>query len=234
MQKSLFLFAATCLLCGCSVTQQLSIEQADGEHEATSYVTSQPFFVNVANDFDTFTDPDDPEISVDRLMEEMAESFRGGSGVDNLELEKVGERSYMLFFTFHDIQGLVEALGGSSGQDILTLKDQTLSLHLSIDNYPELEKIVPILSSDDFQPFGPRFNQGISEEEYLDMLSFMLGDEAPDAVRTSSFTIKIDTPKPITSVSNMQKESTYTASFTFPLIDVLLLQHPIDASVSWN
>ncbi|MDY6345070.1 MAG: hypothetical protein SPL79_12325, partial [Sphaerochaetaceae bacterium] len=147
---------------------------------------------------------------------------------------KVGERSYMLFFTFHDIQGLVEALGGSSGQDILTLKDQTLSLHLSIDNYPELEKIVPILSSDDFQPFGPRFNQGISEEEYLDMLSFMLGDEAPDAVRTSSFTIKIDTPKPIASVSNMQKESTYTASFTFPLIDVLLLQHPIDASVSWN
>lgn len=234
MQKSLFLFAATCLLCGCSVTQQLSIEQADGEHEATSYVTSQPFFVNVANDFDTFTDPDDPEISVDRLMEEMAESFRGGSGVDNLELEKVGERSYMLFFTFHDIQGLVEALGGSSGQDILTLKDQTLSLHLSIDNYPELEKIVPILSSDDFQPFGPRFNQGISEEEYLDMLSFMLGDEAPDAVRTSSFTIKIDTPKPITSVSNMQKESANTASFTFPLIDVLLLQHPIDASVSWN
>ena len=234
MQKSLFLFAATCLLCGCSVTQQLSIEQADGEHEATSYVTSQPFFVNVANDFDTFTDPDDPEISVDRLMEEMAESFRGGNEVDNLELEKVGERSYMLFFTFHDIQGLVEALGGSSGQDILTLKDQTLSLHLSIDNYPELEKIVPILSSDDFQPFGPRFNQGISEEEYLDMLSFMLGDEAPDAVRTSSFTIKIDTPKPITSVSNMQKESANTASFTFPLIDVLLLQHPIDASVSWN
>ncbi len=234
MQKSLFLFAATCLLCGCSVTQQLSIEQADGEHEATSYVTSQPFFVNVANDFDTFTDPDDPEISVDRLMEEMAESFRGGSGVDNLELEKVGERSYMLFFTFHDIQGLVEALGGSSGQDILTLKDQTLRIHLSIDNYPELEKIVPILSSDDFQPFGPRFNQGISEEEYLDMLSFMLGDEAPDAVRTSSFTIKIDTPKPITSVSNMQKESANTASFTFPLIDVLLLQHPIDASVSWN
>ena len=222
MQKSLFLFAATCLLCGCSVTQQLSIEQADGEHEATSYVTSQPFFVNVANDFDTFTDPDDPEISVDRLMEEMAESFRGGNEVDNLELEKVGERSYMLFFTFHDIQGLVEALGGSSGQDILTLKDQTLRIHLSIDNYPELEKIVPILSSDDFQPFGPRFNQGISEKEYLDMLSFMLGDEAPDAVRTSSFTIKIDTPKPIVSVSNMQKESTYTASFTFPLIDVLL------------
>lgn len=234
MQKSLFLFAATCLLCGCSVTQQLSIEQADGEHEATSYVTSQPFFVNVANDFDTFTDPDDPEISVDRLMEEMAESFRGGRGVDNIELEKVGERSYMLFLTFHDIQGLVEALGGSSGQDILTLKDQTLRIHLSIDNYPELEKIVPILSSDDFQPFGPRFNQGISEEEYLDMLSFMLGDEAPDAVRTSSFTIKIDTPKPITSVSNMQKESANTASFTFPLIDVLLLQHPIDASVSWN
>ncbi len=229
------LLLATCLLlAGCTVTQQLSIGQADGEHVATSYVRTEPFFVDVAKDFDTFSDPDDPEISVDRLMEEMAESFRGGSGVDNLELEKVGERSYMLFFTFHDIQGLVEALGGSPGQDILTLKDQTLNLHLSIDNYPELEKIVPILSSDDFQPFGPRFNQGISEEEYLDMLSFMLGDEAPEAVRTSSFTIKIDTPKPIASVSNMQKESAYTASFTFPLIDVLLLQHPIDASVSWN
>ena len=229
-----FLLATCLILAGCTVTQQLSIGQADGEHVATSYVLAEPFFVDVANDFDTFTDPDDPEISVDRLMEEMAESFRGGNEVDNLELEKVGERSYMLFFTFHDIQGLVEALGGSSSQDILTLKDQTLSLHLSIDNYPELEKIVPILSSDDFQPFGPRFNQGISEKEYLDMLSFMLGDEAPDAVRTSSFTIKIDTPKPIVSVSNMQKESTYTASFTFPLIDVLLLQHPIDASVSWN
>lgn len=234
MRRFLPLLSALCLLSGCTVTQQLSVGQADGEHVATSYVQAQPFFVDVANDFDTFSDKDQPEVSVDRLMEDMATSFRGGTGVDNLTLEKTEERSYVLLFTFHDIEGLVEALGGSPNQDILTLKEHTLTLHLSIDNYPELERIVPILASEDFQPFGPRFNQGISEDEYLDMLSFMLGDEAPDAVRTSSVTIRIDTPKPITSLSNMRKESNTTASFTFPLIDLLLLQKPIDASVSWQ
>ena len=234
MQRFLPLLTSCLLLAGCTVTQQLSIGQADGDHVATSYVQTTPFFVDVAGDFDTFSDPDDPEISVDRLMEELADSFRKGNGVHDLELHKRGDGSYMLFFTFHDVARLLEDLGSSKDQDILTLSGKTLRLHLSIDNYPELEKVIPLLASEDFKPFGPLFNQGISEEEYLEMLSFMLGDEAPEEVRKSTITLQIETPTPLVAVEHMHQEGEKQASFSFKLIDLLLLATPLDASVSWK
>ncbi len=233
MRKILPLILLPSLLAGCSVTQQLSLKSADGANVATSFVKADTFFADVAADFDSFSDSDEPELSLDKLMEELAESFSYGKGVGDLELIKTGEKSYMLFFTFQEIEKLMESLGSSQRQDILTLQGNALHIRLSLGNYHELERIVPLLASDDFKPFGPRFNQGISEDEYLEMLAFMLGDDAPDAVRSSTISLQIETPQPITSTQGMQKDGPQRATLSFPLIDLLLLQKPIEASVSW-
>jgi hypothetical protein len=65
------------------------------------------------------------------------------------------------------------------------------------------------------------------------MISFMLGEEGPPAIEKSTITLRIATPKPITSFINGKKVGSNLYEFNFPLIDFLLLAEPITFSVSW-
>jgi len=78
------------------------------------------------------------------------------------------------------------------------------------------------------------YNQGLSEADYLEMISFMLGEEGPPAIEQSVITLQVKTPTSITGFSNGRKISDTLYEFSFPLIDFLLLEDPITFSVSWK
>ena len=117
---------------------------------------------------------------------------------------------------------------------MLRVSDKSLSFYVDIDNFDELTKIVPFLADPNFEVYGPMYNQGTTEEDYLDMIYYLLGEEGPDAIANGEVSIIVSVPGNITRVSNATKVSYNKARFTFPIIDFLLLNEPLTFTVDWR
>ena len=123
---------------------------------------------------------------------------------------------------------------GAENQSLFTLSDDSLSFYLDINNYPELKAIVPFLADQNFEVYGPEYNQGMSEADYLDMIYFLLGEDGPEAITNGVMEININVPGTITAADGCRIAGTNTAVFTFPIIDFLLLNTPLSFSVAWE
>ena len=94
--------------------------------------------------------------------------------------------------------------------------------------------IVPFLADPNFEVYGPEYNQGMSEADYLDMIYFLLGEEGPDAISNGNVTINLTVPGTVTETVNAEKISDNTISYSFPVISFLLLSEPLSFSVQWE
>ncbi len=68
-----------------------------------------------------------------------------------------------------------------------------------------MEAIVPFLADPNFEVFLPEYNIGYTEEEYLEMIVFLLGEEAPEKITNSYIKLRVAVPGTITSYSNCKK-----------------------------
>ena len=74
----------------------------------------------------------------------------------------------------------------------------------------------------------------MSEADYSDMIYYLLGEEAPDALKTSMITINFTLPGAITSSEGVTVTGENSCTYSFPLIDFLLLAEPMSFSITWN
>ena len=102
-----------------------------------------------------------------------------------------------------------------------------VEININMDNYEELTQIIPFLADPNFEVYGPLYNNDLTEEEYLEMVSFILGEQCPESIGKSKITIAVSAPKAIVSHNGKLRDSR-TVEFSFPLIDFLLLHEPID------
>ena len=123
---------------------------------------------------------------------------------------------------------------GAGNQSLLRAGSTSLTFHLGIENYAELRDMVPFLSDPNFEVYGPEYCNGMTEDEYLEMIGFVLGEDGPEAIRSGRIMIRIHVPGTITEVGGGIAEDSSTALLTFPVIDFLLLNTPVDFSVSWR
>ena len=103
-----------------------------------------------------------------------------------------------------------------------------------MDNYSELKSVIPFLSDKNFEVYGPEYSNGMTEEEYMDMISFLLGPDSPTALSDSLVTIEITTPGTITEIKGVMKSGPKKAVYSFPIIDFLLLNEPLSFSIKWK
>ena len=122
----------------------------------------------------------------------------------------------------------------NSSNTLLSLEENKVALNLTYDNYDELESVIPFLSDPNFEVYGPRYSNGMTEEEYKDMISFLLGEEGVEALEKSFVSIDIRTPGDITGTKGAMKIGSRRAVFSFPIIDFLLLNEPLTFSVEWK
>ena len=123
---------------------------------------------------------------------------------------------------------------GAANNTLITETENSFSFFVDINNFEELTKIVPFLADPNFEVYGPLYNQGMTEEEYLDMIYYLLGEEGPDAIKNGEVKVNIEVPGTISSVEGAVKTGDRKAEFKFPIIDFLLLNKPISFKVSWN
>lgn len=232
MKKILLpLIALVFVLTSCTVTESITLAQ---DKSGTSYsdINVEQFFVDVLEDFGEFLPSSDKSI-MDEAMEGFSNQLAGIPSTTSVSFEKKGTNSYALSFDFSSVDSLIAELGAES-QSLLSISDNSLKFFVDINNFEELTKIVPFLADPNFEVYGPLFNQGTSEEDYLDMIYYLLGEEGPDAISNGVVTIDITVPGDITTLQNATKASTNTARFTFPIIDFLLLNEPLTFTINWE
>ena len=145
---------------------------------------------------------------------------------------ETGYNTYMGDFAFTNFpQLLIDLSNNQADQSVVTMSSKNGKTHVEIsinmDNYEQLTKMIPFLADPNFEVYGPLYNNDLTEEEYLEMVSFILGEQCPDSIASSSIKIQVVAPKAI-SAHNGKLRNSKTVEFSFPLIDFLLLHESID------
>lgn len=231
MSTYLLMLLAVLLLSSCAVSENISL----GYNESTSYtdITVYPFFIDVLNDFSEFLPKNDESI-MDSAITGFTNNLETSGKAFDVHLVKREENSYTISFAFNDISSVLSALKKDSSISVLKEDRKSLKFHLDINNYHELKEIIPFLADPNFEVYGPEYNQGMSQEDYLDMIYYLLGEDGPDAIRNSTIDIMIITPSEIASSSGVVKMGPQAALYSFSLIDFLLLNEPMEFEITWK
>lgn len=224
------IIASLMLLSGCQVTEDLSISGNGGQ--STTDIHVEQFFIDVLNDFAEFLPEDDSSI-MESAIDSYASALDRAEATGGVSWEDLGDNRYTVSFDFTSLDDLLEEMG-AEGQSLFALTDSSMSFYLDIDSYAELKELVPFLADPNFEVYGPEYNQGMSEADYLDMIYFLLGEDGPDAVSNGTVEIRISVPGTITETSGCEAVSDSAAIFRFPLISFLLLNDPLSFSISWE
>ncbi len=233
LKKYIILLAITIpFLMSCVVTEDLSINN-DESGSSNIAISVEDFFIDVLNDFSEFSTDENDKPIMDLAIEDTSNKLIKNATTTNVLFTKVGKNSYVGSFDFTSLSTLISDLGETENQTILTLNNNKLNFYLDLNNYNQLTKAIPFLADPNFEPFGPEYNEGLSEDDYLEMISFMLGEEGPDAIRNSTITLNFETPAPIKTFSSGTKVSDNQFTYSFPLIDFLLLAKPLQFELTW-
>lgn len=220
------------LLSSCTVTEVLQVSSGS-ESSSMTDINVQQYFVDVLTDFSEFLPSGSGNI-MDEAVSSFASQLSASGEAGDVRFIKTGENSYTGVFTFDSFEDLATALAGGESQSIIRQDDHSLEFYVDIDNYSELENIVPFLADPNIEVFLAKYNEGYSEQDYMDMIVFSLGEEAPESLSTSLITINGSVPGRITSISGAEQTGAGTFSYSFPLIDFLLLSEPLQFTVNWD
>ena len=230
------LTASLALLCSCVVSEKLTLNSSLGSGrpvEGTSHVdiSVDDFFVGVVEDLSDWNDTKDNDPILDVAVQDFVTNLQSSRTTGNIRFIETGHNTYTGDFFFSDFNVLLIDLSkGVSDQSIVTLSNKHgrthVEININMDNFGQLTKIIPFLGDPNFEVYGPLYNHDLTKDEYLEMVSFILGEQCPDSIAKSSVTIRVTAPKSVVS-HNGKAEDSKTIDFSFPLIDFLLLHEPI-------
>lgn len=235
--RILVLISFIALAASCTIKQEIRVH-VDGSGDAQFEVEIEDYFIEVVKDFEVFSE-EETDVTQDNL-DELAVELNDSEHTSDALFIKKNDNFYTGSFNFSDLQGFFETLKEEEDEESLTIFTyekrgfvQNLTIHIDIDNYYQLKKIIPILEDPEFSMFGPEENIGVSEADYLDMIGFALGDEGPPSLHRSFIEIVIITDHPIISQKGGELRAPNEIVFTIPMIDFLLLSEPIVKRVTW-
>lgn len=232
--KAVSLIVLLTLLVSCQVTSNLSLADKKSGTSLSSIKTDS-FFEGVLEDLSSWKASGSNDPVTDVAIQAFAENLEQSSYSRNVVFTKTDEHSYTGEFAFSDFTKLLEDLCGEyKDQDLLTLTQRygrtRLEIKMTLENYDVLASILPFLGDPNFEVWGPKYNNPpydyLTEEDYKDLVSFVLGEDGPESIDNSYISIIINTPETI-KITNGTKLSDTKVSFTFPLIDFLLLHEDI-------
>jgi hypothetical protein len=110
---------------------------------------------------------------------------------------------------------------------------KSLKIHLDRKNFAQLSDVFPGLSGPVFQGLAPQENDQTTEADYLDMIQFSLGPDGPALLKQSFIDLVV---KPEGQILDQTGGTVAGGAVTFhiPLLRVLVLDKPLDYSVTWK
>ncbi len=170
-------------------------------------------------------------------LKEIQKGFEGRPGVTVKRLASPKPETLEVDLAFRSIQEVFASDDALKSTGVISFTQtngtKTVKVHLDRANYKQTSVLFPGLSNPLFEGMGPQPNDAITEAEYLEMIKFSLGDEGPALVKKSFIEMAIRPEGEIVSQTG-GAVTNGTVVFRIPLLRLLLLDKPLDYSVSFK
>jgi len=240
MQLIIVIFIVLVFL-SCSLKQTLYIDK-NAAGNIDFELTLVPFFIEVTEQLSELFPGEDNSVQKSTKgpfdLDKIREDFSKSEGSVLKQLDIPSDNVLQGSIVFDDIRTALSSSGSNNILDLFsfTTKDGISTLTVVI-NYETVEQFLlsnPSLNSPLMETFGPLANKGLTEEDYLDMMQFALGDESSLGIKESSLSLIVDVKGNIISQSGGLIVDYNTVKFKIPLLQVLILDEPKLLSVSFS
>ena len=227
----------------CNLKQTLYINR-NGAGSVNFELELAPYFVDVTKQLSELF----PDNSIENKqntnkkglfdIDKIKEDFSKSKGTVVEELESPSSNILKGKFTFTDISHALNS--GTSGNivDIFKFSSDgdlsTLSVLLDYNTVEKFLTVNPSMDSPLMQSFGPLANKGLTDNDYLDMMQFALGDESREGISKSYLLLDVNVDGLITAQKGGTLIDTDTVRFKIPLLRILILDEPQSFSVSFK
>lgn len=235
--SAVILLVAGNFLTSCSVRENIYLNR-DGSGTVSSRVEVKQILANYFSNLAEVTG-NSKELSDGKLFdtEEIKAEIKKQPGVEVKSIKASGENILTTELEFRDISKVFKNEKGTAAVNVVSLKDdggnKVFRFHLDKKNFKQLSTLIPILSNPIIESLGPQDGDSTTESEYLDMMSFALGENGPKAVKNSMVKVIVHIKGKVISQKG-GKISGNVVTFSIPLIKLLLLNKPLDYSVTFK
>lgn len=230
----------------CSMTNHVVLN-SDGSGEVDTEVVIAAAFVEYLQSF-AFLSPDLAYLSEGIFQEEQL--LQGAAENQNLDVtdlavlrirdeddpERTPSEQLRMGIRFSSIDDLIKNEDTIAQTDILRFtkgpEGQTLAIYLDKENYRQLYTLFPMLDNPLFEGLGPT-EEEIKEDEYVEMMVGVLGNEGPDILRNSMVDLKVTVKGTLVSQTGGETDGN-TVTFRLPLLKVLLLNQTVEYSLTFQ
>lgn len=170
-------------------------------------------------------------------IDEIKKGIEENPGLEVVSITNDSDKKITAEVSFKNIEQLIAETEATLNKKIISFNEygaeKEISIYIDIDNFNDIAPLFPIVEEPLFMTFGPLENQGISEEEYLEMMEYALGEGGGELIRKSMITTKIGIDGTLISQSGGTVKGN-TVTFETPLIRILLLDEPIQYSIRFK
>lgn len=217
----------------CTVTQQLHLH-GDGSGETTIAIDYSAEMVALVQEL---AELPGAELRGDGIinLEPIHYRLMALPGVTVYRVEAPERHRVEIEFAFRDAREVLPGAAVDAEIGLVTLeesKDGTrrVRLYLDLANYGLLSKVFPLLEDPVIRSMGPQENTQRTQEDYLEVMSFILGPTGPDALSASLVTVHVTADGELVSQRGGRVEGGRVV-FEVPLLDLLLLPEPLDKDI---
>ncbi len=219
-------------LSSCVITENMSINSSHTDF------TAFQFMEDLMEDISCWTDNGDGKSVMDKTVESIGNNIIYTGSSSDVRIEKKTEHNYTVDFSFEDLNQLIARMTLNPNQNLVVMKQHNgkmrMEINLNLENYDTLTQVIPVLSDPNLEVYGPKYNnppyENRTEEEYLFMIDFIFGSGS-QSIKSSAVNLTYTAPSVITATNGTALGN--TASFSFPLIDFILLHEPIYLYCEW-
>ncbi len=170
-------------------------------------------------------------------IDKIKQDFALKPNVELLSLESQEPEILEGTFEFLDIEDVFKAEARLTQAGVMSFSEKngvkTVQLHLDKENFKQIASLLPGQGSSLIDVFGPLENEDTTEEEYLEMLEFMLGEEGPRGVQASLIELRVKVKGKVLAQTGGEIDGN-SVVFKIPLLKVLLLDQPLDYSITFK
>ncbi len=229
------------MVTSCAVKQEVYIEKS-GNGEVSFDIQLADYLTEVIGQVMMLLEPGDsiPENQLSFFdLEAIENDFRQREGITLVSLEAPAQNRITGQFTFEDPSILLQSIEeGSAESQIVQMRNDgrmsELTVRLNRNTITALLDENPSFNNALVETFGPAGTEGLTEEEYLDMMAFALGEVSRVGIQSSSLDLTIRVEGQIIDQKGGRIINKNTVKYSIPLLPVLMLTEPLEYSVSYQ
>jgi hypothetical protein len=228
------LLTALFALAGCAVNQRVTLDP-EGSGTAVVRIRLEKILMDYLKDLSEVSGAAAQDKGRVFNLEDIRKGFASRPEVTLNRLESPSPDRLEMELGFRSIEKLFAA--PDKPQTILTLKKgpegTTLRAHLDRKNFSQLLELAPFLKNPLFEGLGPQENDDTTEAEYLELIDLALGEGGSTALKASVIETTILVKGKVVAQTGGSVVSGGVV-FRIPLLRVLLLNKPLDYSLTFK